>query len=241
MVAVDRNARGVDARPLDALENGQFSIRRARGHVPQVQKEEVRERIEAAALAVFAERGFAAATIALIAERAGTAASNLYRYHPNKEALLAAAVPARFPGELRALLVKRVEALARADLDPRRRPDATADEAFVAASERLLAFAIEHRLRVVIVLGRAAGTPWEGLGDEVVSGLVKTALAQLKARHPGTHVGSSRRFALELVYRNLVQNIVDILVRFDDGARIREAVTALSAYHLAGLSALLDA
>lgn len=47
-----------------------------------------RERIEQAALELFAERGFHGTAVPLIAERAGVGAGTIYRYFPSKEALV---------------------------------------------------------------------------------------------------------------------------------------------------------
>jgi len=53
------------------------------------QKRERRDRIEAAARAVFAERGYEAATTRAIAERADVSIGTLFAYAPDKRALLA--------------------------------------------------------------------------------------------------------------------------------------------------------
>lgn len=202
----------------------------------QVLKEEVAERIADAALAVFAERGYAAATMAMIASRAGLSTGNLYRYHAGKDALFEAVVPPSFVARLRALLRRRVASLAGvqdvASLSP--------GSPFERASEELFAFTIEHRLRVVVALGRADGSAYAGLAREIVELLRDLAVDHFRALRPGTLASAALRFDLELVYENLVRSSVEILARFEDGARIRRAVTGLSAYHLAGLARLFE-
>lgn len=54
----------------------------------QVKKAEVRENILEAAGALFAERGYARATVSLIAKAAGTAPSNVYVYFESKLAIM---------------------------------------------------------------------------------------------------------------------------------------------------------
>ena len=49
----------------------------------------MKDRIDRAALHLFAERGAAATPMPLIAEAAGVAVGSLYRYYPSKEALIA--------------------------------------------------------------------------------------------------------------------------------------------------------
>ncbi len=203
----------------------------------QYRKEEVADRIAAAALAVFAERGYAAATMALIAERAGISIGNLYRYHAGKEALLAAVVPAAFVDRLRALLRRRVASLAGVtDID-----QLPPGSPFEVATEELFAFAVEHRLRVVVALGRGDGSPYEGLAAELVDLLRGLALDHFRDLRPDLMADEALRYDLELIYRNLVGSAVAILARFEDAAEIRRAVAGLSAYHLAGLARLFAA
>lgn len=200
--------------------------------MPQVLKDEVEERIAGAALAVFAERGFEGASVAEIARRAGISAGNVYRYHASKEELFDAVVPEAFVAKLRALLRRRVEALAGVEDVRTLKPGAP----FLVASEELFAFAIEHRLRVVVLLRNAAGTRWEGFAEETVATLRKLAIAHFRAIDPALAPTEAMRFDLELIYRNLLSSTAAILARFDDGAKIREALAAYAAYHLVGLA-----
>ena len=59
----------------------------------QTLKPELEARVLDAAEAVFAESGYAGATMAAIAERAGMSTGNVYRYFANKEALFLALFP----------------------------------------------------------------------------------------------------------------------------------------------------
>lgn len=203
----------------------------------QFQKDEVRDRILDAALAMFAERGFGGASVAEIARRAGVATGNVYRYFPEgKAALLSAVVPPAFVADMRALLHRRVHALAGL-------PDASAPPPeFLAASAELFGFLLEHRLRVVVALGRAEGTPWEGLRDALVEELVGLALAHFRALHPHrkelARPSEPLRAVLAVAYRNLTEATVALLLRFPDGAKLRAALEAYARYHLAGLPAL---
>ena len=97
--------------------------------------------IEAAALEVFAERGFAAAKLEDIAERAGLSKAAIYVYYPNKTELFRAVVGARaapdiatiaailesadlpFADLARAMLARMAEAMSRPGLRSYRRKD----------------------------------------------------------------------------------------------------------------------
>lgn len=199
-------------------------------------KEEVRERIAGAALEAFARHGYAAASVAGIAAAAGVSTGNVYRYYRNKEALFRAALPPGTAERLRELLRRRVAALAGVE-DYRTLP---AEAAYHAISRESLAFAIENRLRVVILLGRAGGTPYERFADEVVAELTELAFAHFSTLRPGLTLTPATRFDLDQIYRNFIRTLVRILERFDDPADIEQAVERFSRYHRAGLAHFFD-
>lgn len=200
----------------------------------QVLKDEVREAICEAALEVFTERGFKSATMADLAAVAGVSTGNIYRYFESKEVLYHALVPDELVDTLRRLLRQRVQALEGVD-DPRRLgPEAT----YHVLSRELLAFVVEHRRQVVLLLARSEGAAHEGFADETVAALLKLAVAHFRARAPGLRLDPVTRLVLARVYRNLVDAVVQILSELEDEASVRRAVEVYSRYHLAGLAGL---
>src|SRR6188768_3302355 len=77
----------------------------------QVLKDDVRSRLIDAALEVFADRGYAGATMGDIAAAASVSTGNVYRYFPGKRELFDAVVPPAFVRGFRTLLRRRVRAL----------------------------------------------------------------------------------------------------------------------------------
>ncbi len=199
--------------------------------MPQVLKDEVEARIRAAALAVFARKGFGAAGMAEIAVAAGISTGNIYRYFESKEALFAAVLPESVVRRFRSLLLARLEA-SRAVPDP---AAPAPNAAYARVARETVEFALAHRLELVILLGRADGSHYAGVGEEVVATLVAEALRHAgEARAPTT---APLRFDLEQIYRNYVDAWVRILERFEDPAEITAALRAYERYHLTGLRA----
>jgi len=205
--------------------------------LPQVLKEDVQKRIVEAAVRLFATKGYAATTIGEIAETAGISTGNVYRYYGSKDALFDDALDEPFVRRFETLLHDRVRALA--GIDDVRRLDPRA--AWYRASEELMRFTIEHRLRLVILLGRAEGTRWASFAGETVEALVRLALAHFREIEPSLKVGAATRFALVRIYEALIETNARILAEYEDEAQIRAAVAAFSRYHLAGLRALFEA
>lgn len=196
--------------------------------MPQVLKEEVRERILAAALQVFAAHGFHGATIAAIAERAGLGAASLYRYYPGKVELFDAVVTPELAARFESLLERRVRALGEAVLGGAR-PGGD-DE-----GEELLRFWVENRLVVVVLLDRAAGTDYAHYGERFVELLVTGTLSQIRAAQPGVRVTAPVRFVLERIFEGTRRTLAAILEQHEGERALREAIEAFWSYQIPGL------
>jgi AcrR family transcriptional regulator len=194
--------------------------------VPQVLKDEVRARILDAALEIMAAQGVQRATMGAIAERAGLGTASLYRYYPGKQELFDAVVTPELARRFESLLDRRVRALARGTLAGVPTDDLGGD---------MLAFWIEHRLAVVILLDRAAGTAYAGYGERFVEKLTAHTLAEIRVAHPDVRVSPGARFVLTRIFENTRRLIADVLERHADAEDLRQAIQAFWSYQIAGL------
>jgi AcrR family transcriptional regulator len=171
-----------------------------------------------------------------IAAAAEVSTGNVYRYFPGKRELFDAVVPPAFVRRFRELLRRRVRAL-----DGVRDLRELAPEApYHLASEELLHFCIDHRLRVIVLLARSAGSRYERFAEHTVEDLVRLAVAHFQSVDPIIELGRTLRFDLTQIYRAFVSVLVSILERFETEASIREAVEAYTRYHLAGLKSFFE-
>lgn len=196
--------------------------------MPQVLKEEVRQRILAAALDVFAAHGYVGATMTQIAERAGLGTASLYRYYASKGELFDAVVTPELARRFEALLERRVRALSRNVLGGAARPEAD-------LGEEMLRFWVENRLAVVILLDRAAGTAYERYGERFVELLVAETLAQIRAAHPGLRVSAPARFVLARIFENTRRMLAAILEAHEGERALREAIELFWSYQIPGI------
>lgn len=194
----------------------------------QILKEEMRARLVAAALEVFGKKGFQGASLAEIAKRAGTATANVYRYYPNKEALLDGAIPPELVREHWRRLEASVASLSHLT-DPDREPAGSPE------GEALLNFWIEHRLAVAFLLDRAEGSRHAGVGVRFVKRLLALTIAELERADPEVELSATDRWILQQIFEGTRRTLAEILGRFDDAAEIRAAVGAFRLYQRAGL------
>lgn len=201
--------------------------------MPQVLKDEVRERIVAAALQVFAERGYAGATMTSIADRAGVGTASTYRYYASKSELFQAVVTPGLAHEFESLLERRVRGLARAALagTPRGAGD---------FGEEMLRFWVENRLAVVILLDRAGGTAYAGFGARFVERLVTATLASICEGRPRPRVSAPARFVLTRIFDNTRRMLAAVLEAHEREEPLREAIEGFWSYQIPGLRGFRD-
>jgi len=196
--------------------------------MPQILKDDVRERILVSALQVFAAHGYVGATMTTIAEGAGLGTASLYRYYASKGELFDAVVTPALAERFESLLDQRVRALADVALSdaPRRVDD---------HGEEMLRFWVENRLAVVVLLDRAEGTAYAHYGERFVEQLVSTTLAQLRAANPGVRVSAAARFVLTRIFENTRRMLATILAEHESERALREAIEGFWSYQLPGL------
>jgi AcrR family transcriptional regulator len=196
--------------------------------MPQVLKPEVRARILSAGLEVFAAQGYLGATMNAIAEQAGLGAASLYRYFPSKAELFEAAITPELATRFERLLEQRVRALA----------EQSAAAPFAPSSDygaEMLAFWLEHRLAVVVLLDRAQGSAYEHYGERFVSLLLKSTLQQIRKRGPNVRITPAARLVLARIFESTRTTLASILAHSDDPRVVREAIEAFWSYQIPGL------
>ncbi len=204
----------------------------------QVLKDDVSQRIVAAALVLFAEGGYMGTAMGDVAARAEVSAGNIYRYFATKAALFEAAVPMVFARRLRGLVKTRVEAL-------HGEPSVTTlsiDHRWRAAAEELVRESVAQRLRVVVLLSdrKTEGTELAGYSQRMVDELVLLALAWAKSVGVRRVLDARAKRTLTRIYRDFLATMASILETHDNERAIREAVSDYQAYHLAGMRGFLQ-
>lgn len=205
--------------------------------MPQRPKEQMRQAIIDAAAAEFAGVGFAAATLAQVAQRAGTSIGNVYKYFAGKDALFAAAVPDELAETLRLLLRRRMQA-AIGVRDLRRLPP---DHRYHRAAQDLLHFTLSHRFQILVLLSQSEGTPFAGFADDLAARLTRIALAYGRRTYPAARLSASRRRTLTRLYRGFLSALAAILREEQSAPALRRASEQYVQYHQAGLRAFFAA
>jgi AcrR family transcriptional regulator len=197
-------------------------------------KEEVRDRIVEAAAAVFSERGYVAAKLADVAERAEISTSNIYKYFDNKEALFDEIVTAPIAAELLRRLRTRIRDIGRLERW------GEADAAGSASARALLSFWVDNRLAVLILLRGAEGTRFAHVRGLMIREMERLSTRYIRESQGDQALPPTARFVLHKVFVRTLDMVADILAAFDEPSAIQQAFGTFWRYQLAGLEALMN-
>jgi hypothetical protein len=202
----------------------------------QTLKDEIRENIDAAALAVFGRKGFVGATMAEIAAEAGISVGNIYRYYTGKEDLFYSLVTPDFIEELKSLFRSKMKTADGMELAEMRDYDPMDVRDTV-----LKDFLSKNRLRTIIVMDKNEGTRYEGFKEEMVGFIMKNTLQYIETMKDKRTIALSgvKIDLLKVVYSNLYNAVVEILKLYSDGADIDAAYETILDYHFFGIVKLM--
>jgi AcrR family transcriptional regulator len=202
--------------------------------MPQRLKEEVRQKILASGARIFAEKGYGGATLAEVAHRSNIATSNIYKYFPNKQALLNAIVTPSVAARLLCLMRRRVKEVTGFE-DWR-----SAQVRQSAPAAELLSFWIEHQCQVLILLRGADGTRFCNVRALFVAEMERMAIRFLVTTQGADAVTQHDHFVLKKIFANTADMIVQILDVFEEPEDIQRAFATFWNYQLSGLQGLLE-
>ncbi len=200
----------------------------------QTKKRHVQSQIEDAALELFATRGYQATSMAQVAEAAGVAVGNLYRYFDTKAELFAAVVPEKLIVEGHRLLMTKVHAAH--GLGPAR---VGRSAAIVAENDRLLAFLLQHRRQLLAAYRHGAGTVFADLETRTLTLIVRLVrnYAASHRAHGIAPLSPVQKRLLPVIYTGLLRGTLDLLESKTSAQALRAALDLYLRYHFAGLAA----
>ncbi len=197
----------------------------------QVKKDQVRETIEAAALKVFAKKGYMDAKIADIAMEAGFSVGNIYRYYKTKDEIFYRVIPKNFPEEMQRAIIKKISAVRGG------RPEAGALKMIM---DEFIKFMLANRERITILLLGSRGTRYAHLREEFADALLP-AVKNLYPEQYGRYLEKYKNIgALKKIYENLIGMHGAILGGDTSAQEAESQLKQVNLYHYSGITSLLE-
>lgn len=193
----------------------------------QYKKDDIRQKINEAALWVFSKKGYLNTKILDIAGDAGVSVGNIYRYYKNKDEIFYSVMPESFPGQL-------LEAV-RAKISAAQGGLKAGSDAF----ESFIDFMMQHRQRIVIIFAGSRGTKYERLKASFAGEL----LSAVKTFYSGKYMEYIDRYGddtvIRLIFESLIYSYGHILRQDVKQEKMAEMLAQLNLYHFSGITRLL--
>jgi hypothetical protein len=199
----------------------------------QYKKDEIKDKIDAAALKVFAEKGYKDAKISDIGECGGISIGNIYRYYKSKEEIFDANVPGDFLETVKKLLHGKIAAVKGTDID-----FIEQSEEFWLINHEVIQFMVDHREHMLIVFHKNTGTKYENAKTELVEFLLQ-AIQDIHPIQFGQFLAANKQErVIRLIYENLIRMTLCILQDSKDIEEVRQHLKSIHSYHMFGIISL---
>lgn len=196
--------------------------------MPQIKKEEVRDRLYFAAKNEFLKVGFQQASLRTIAKAAKVSLANVYSYHPNKDALFSAVV-----AELKADLDQLTEGFrnyrpTEAELDPL--------ELEIARAKKAAEYIHKRATDFHLLFNQATGSSLENYSEELVAGYVANCKSFLKfLKESGFTIAEvPSDFFFAAVARMFISALKEVVKNQNTKASIQKYADELTRYNSYG-------
>ncbi len=196
----------------------------------QYKKDEIKEKIDAAALAVFAEKGYKGAKISDIGERAGISVGNIYRYYSSKDDIFYANVDENFIEEAKSLLKEKIAAMEGRD---------SQQDGFQLANEEVISFMVENRHKLIIVFEKSEGTKYEKAKSELVEFILMEVRKSMAKQPVVFKMRIPDDFTAGIIYKNLIDMVLGIMEESADSETVAGCLRTVNTYHMFGITGFL--
>jgi len=196
----------------------------------QYKKDEVKDRIDGAALSVFARKGYLSAKVSDISAEAGVSVGNIYRYYANKEDIFYSLIPEDFPAEFQAVIASKIAA-AQNSRDSRAIDD---------MADAFIGFMSVYRQKITILFSGSQGTRYASVGSDFAAAL----LSLVRGLYPERYAAFIARYGddsvLALIYQNLIRIYGHLLGSPCGEEELIHRMRQVNRYHFSGIMGLLD-
>jgi AcrR family transcriptional regulator len=199
--------------------------------MPQILKDDIKQRISEAAFKHFATFGFKNTSMAHIAKDANVSVGNIYRYYVNKDDIFYSLITPQFVNKFKQTMQIRVNKSGTKFFNvlKRKAPAEIIDQ-------DVIDFYFEYRLHIVILLDNSKDTVYENIRRELKDMAFEYIQKYFQENiAPQYNLDQEKRFLLDIIYENLVYGILKILKEYTDKEDIERAYKSLIGYHLYGL------
>jgi AcrR family transcriptional regulator len=172
-----------------------------------------------------------------IAKAAGISVGNIYKYYSNKEELFYGLIEPEFVDSFRNLFSTKVSLGLGIEMS-----QVIDGPKTIEMDDDIQQFLYQHRLKLIILLGKSEGTRYENIKTDFINfmkKMVEKYISSMKKKKK-IHISPVKTEMIAVIYENLFNAFIKMLQMFTTPEEIGDAYKALLEYHYMGLSRYLD-
>ncbi len=199
----------------------------------QYKKDDIKNKIDAAALRILSQKGYERTTISDIAKDADISVGNIYRYYKSKEDIFNSLVPESVIDHFKQTLIKKVSS-ARDVV-----PDGVEKAGmFSLMNEEFIDFMVSNRERMTILFKGAKGTKYEQFKEEVIKYLIKVVRENYSGKDNQVVFNIENEDVITMIFTKLIEMMIDTLGLHNSESEIKASLKIINTYHLFGVTDL---
>ncbi|WPC39954.1 TetR/AcrR family transcriptional regulator [Clostridium sp. JS66] len=199
----------------------------------QYKKDDIKEKIDNAALKIFVEKGYEKAKISNIAIESNVSVGNIYRYYKSKEEIFYSIASESVLENLKSILINKLTFA----------KDKTANELnskndFQLVNEEFIDYMIKNREQILIMFNGSKGTRYESLKYEAINYMIKNIKENYSKENNKIIYDSMNYKIIKIIYENLISMMIEVLKESDSPEDIKNSFKIINLYHLFGVTNL---
>ncbi|OAA88828.1 TetR/AcrR family transcriptional regulator [Clostridium coskatii] len=196
----------------------------------QYKKDDVKERINNAALKVFSEKGYEKATISDISREANVSVGNIYKYYKSKEDIFYSVVPESFVEELKKLIKTKIIMWKEEDKKV---------ENNLLMNKNLTNLMMNNRRIMTALFNGSKNTKYENLKDEIIELLSNLVINNYTFEGMQSVNEESRKLFLRCIFENLINMMSNIVLNVKKEEDLSALLRDINKYHTFGITGII--
>ncbi|AWI05806.1 TetR/AcrR family transcriptional regulator [Clostridium drakei] len=199
----------------------------------QYKKDDIKEKIDNAALKIFVENGYEKTKISNIATESNVSVGNIYKYYKSKKQIFYSIAPESVLENLKNILInKLISAKYKTANELNSKND------FQLVNEEFIDYMIKNREQILIMFTGSKGTKYESLKYEAINYMIKNIKENYSKENNKIIYDSMNYKIIKIIYENLISMMIQILKESDSPEDIKKSFKIINLYHLFGVTNL---
>lgn len=199
----------------------------------QYKKDDVKEKIDAAALKIFGEKGYDNTKISDIAKESKVSVGNIYKYYGGKEEIFYSIAPESILRDLKNILINKV--MLAKDKTP---SEIKSLNKFHFINEDFIEYIVNNREIMLIMFEGSKSTRYGSIKDEIIDYMIETVKNHYSNPNNEVIKDSMNYGVVKIIYEKLIEMMQQVLRESSSKEEIKKAFEIINGYHLFGVTNL---